>query len=149
MTKSKTYHLFHVVTKRQPIRFALVGVANTAVDFGVLFGLTIFLHVPVLAANIVSTSVAMAVSYLLNKRAVFRDTDIHNRQQVMLFVVVTLTSLWVLQGFVLSAVTALLWVATNVNPEMTLLIAKLTATAVSLMWNYTLYSRVVFKNGRK
>ena len=145
MIKSKLHGIFQNVTKHRTARFALVGGVNTVIDFGVLFSLVTFLHTPTLVANIVSTSMALIVSYLLNKRAVFRNTDLHNRSQIIKFVIVTLTGLWILQGLVIVSVMTLLWVSTTVSSEAMLLLAKLTATAVTLTWNYLLYSRIVFK----
>lgn len=144
MTVKKIHRAVFRVSQYEMVRFGMVGVINTVVDFGSLFVLATIVGVPVFLANVLSTTTALCVSYILNKRAVFRDADMHNRRQVLLFVVVTLFGIWVLQGFVIGAVSTLLWVATNVDPVASLFIAKLTATAVSLMWNYIWYSRVVF-----
>ena len=50
------------VLKYEKVRFAAVGAVNTAVDFGILFSLSLFLGFPVFIANIISTSCALAVS---------------------------------------------------------------------------------------
>ena len=59
--------------RHEKVRFAAVGVVNTAVDFGVLLLLAIVVGWPVFLANIISTSAALATSYVLNKNAVFRS----------------------------------------------------------------------------
>lgn len=146
MTKSRFYRPFHYAAKHQLARFILVGIINTVIDFGVLLSLVVFAHISVLVANIISTSIALAVSYLLNKRAVFRDTNMHNVRQISLFLLVTLSGLWLVQGFVIGAISNLLWAVTSVDGVFALVIAKLVATAVTVMWNYILYSRVVFKD---
>lgn len=149
MANVLSHPLVRRVTRHQKMRFALVGVVNTAVDFSVLFGLVTLFHVPALVANIVSTSAALAVSYLLNKRAVFRDSGAHDRRQIVLFVIVTLSGLWILQGLTISATRSLLWMITGIDNTFMLLPAKIVATVVSLVWNYTWYSRVVFPGSDK
>jgi len=126
----------------EKIRFAAVGAINTAVDFAILFTLVAAFGMPELAANVVSTSAALAVSYLLNKKAVFKDTDTHNPRQVLLFVTVTLFGLWVLQGGVIFAITSLV----GTKGGWVLLAAKCVASFFSLVWNWFWYSRVVFKS---
>ncbi len=123
----------------------LVGTLNTVVDFSILFSLVTFLHLPSLLANIISTSVALTVSYLLNKRAVFGNTDTHNPRQVMLFVVITLAGLWILQGVVIETVLHLTHAWLPQHGSAGLLAAKAIATLFSLSWNYLWYSRVIFK----
>jgi putative flippase GtrA len=63
---------------------------------------------------------------------------------MVLFVVVTLFGLWVLQTIV---ITVTMPVAKQIvgDQNIALLIAKLVATGVSLVWNYVFYSRLVFK----
>jgi putative flippase GtrA len=129
------------ILQHEKIRFALVGGLNTAVDFVILFSLVNLFAVPSLVANIISTSVALAVSYTLNKKAVFGNTDTHNLRQVILFVTVTLSGLWILQGAVIVIVTSSLVALGGVS----LLAAKAIATLFSLTWNYLWYSQVVFK----
>lgn len=119
-------------------RFGVVGVANTALDFGILFGLT-SLGTPVFLANIVSTSAALALSFVLNRNFTFRSDGARSRQLVLFFVV-TLVGLWVLQPLVILGVQALL----PMHDQISLLIGKLAATVVSLVWNYVLYARFVF-----
>jgi putative flippase GtrA len=123
-------------------RFGLVGFANTAVDFGILFSLTA-LGVQVFVANVVSTSVALGLSFVLNRNFTFRS-DGHRGRQVVLFFVVTLVGLWGLQPVVIFAVQSLLPGADG----FTLLVGKACATAVSLVWNYMLYAKVVFPRPR-
>lgn len=147
--KSRVHHIVHRATQHQKVRFGLVGIVNTAIDFTILFSLVGFFHVPTLIANVISTSVALIVSYLLNKRAVFRDTSAHDRRQLILFVIITLSGLWVLQGLTISSTRALIWVVTGIDNTFMLLPAKVLATVVSLVWNYTLYSRFVFHDLNK
>lgn len=127
----------------QKIRFLIVGGANTAIDFGLLFILKA-LGLPVVTANIISTTTAFCFSFFANKKYTFQSTDANVAKEIALFIAVTLFGLWVLQTLVIQIILPLVasfgW-AYDVN----LLIAKLCATVVTLVWNYVMYSRVVFK----
>jgi len=58
----------------QKVRFGLVGVVNTVVDFIVLNVLVSVVGIAIVPANIVSTTVAMLTSFTLNKKAVFQGS---------------------------------------------------------------------------
>ena len=122
------------------LRFALVGGTNTAIDFGILFllhGLGLNKYV----ANIISTSVAFIFSFFANRSFTFKSKK-DGRKQAIPFLVVTLTGLWILQPAVIWLVLLLLQ---GLDQNIALFIAKLAATVVSLVWNYILYIRFVFK----
>lgn len=131
------------VLRSEKVRFGLVGAFNTGIDFGILFILARLVGVPTVVANGISTTCALIVSYKLNKKAVFRDTDTHSRQMVI-FVVVTLAGLWGIQSIVITFSLAVLHSVIG-NSELLLLVAKGAATVCSLVWNYLWYSRVVFR----
>jgi len=126
------------------LRFAIVGSINTALDFSILFILTMLFNVPKELANFISTSVSFLFSFFANKKYTFKSTSKNLKRQFLLFTIVTLFGLWVIQTIIITTITP---VFTNlgVNRPAALLISKLIATAASLIWNYTLYSRVVFK----
>ena len=123
-------------------RFALVGSVNTLLDFGILFILTHF-GLPKVAANTCSTGVAFIFSFFANKKFTFKSKNTNVRRELILFVMVTLFGLWGLQNLVI-------WLATPFlsgilhQSEVALLVAKLLATGVSLVWNYIMYDRFVF-----
>lgn len=122
------------------LRFAFIGGINTAIDFGILFLLTA-LGLDKLVANFFSTSVAFVFSFFANRTFTFKSTG-SAKKQFLPFLIVTLIGLWVLQPLVILGVTQLLH---TLNDSLALFIAKLIATIVSLVWNYILYSRFVFK----
>lgn len=131
--------------KHEKIRFGLVGVINTFVDFLVLLVLARILGVPTLVANVFSTGGALGASYLLNKKAVFRSTDPYNRRQLVLFIAGTLIGLWFLQTIVIAFVIHFLgFVVPQSSVTIMLIVAKIFATIVSMTWNYYWYSRIVF-----
>lgn len=126
----------------EKFRFALVGGFNTALDFGLLF-LFVSLGFDKIVANYISTSIAFVFSFFANKTFTFRATG-DARREFITFVTITLFGLWVLQPIIITGVTALT-VPLDISESATLVGAKLIATIISLIWNYIMYSRVVFR----
>jgi putative flippase GtrA len=125
------------------IRFALVGGANTALDFILLF-LFVNLGVDKIVANYFSTSVSLLFSFFANKSFTFKDTSANAKKQFGLFLLITIAGLWILQPVIIWAVSSMLEAYIQ-NESVLLFIAKLIATVASLIWNYFLYSKIVFK----
>lgn len=127
---------------RKPLRFVLVGLVNTAIDFGLLFALRA-LGMSVVPANMISTGVALAFSFFANRSFTFGAGGSGNAAwQAVKFLIVTLIGLWALQPLVLLAGAAILpgsW-----GSAVVLFVSKIAATIVSMVWNYLLYDRVVF-----
>lgn len=127
---------------RKPLIFAAIGVINTALDFGLLFILKA-IGLPAIGANTISTSVAFIFSFIMNRKYTFKSSGGNIKRELTLFILVTLFGLWVLQNIVI-------WLSAPVianfgfNEPTALILAKLAATAVSLVWNYIMYDRVVF-----
>ena len=131
------------------LRFGIIGGINTLLDIGLLFFFSSFLGIPRGIANIGSTSVTFVISFFANKKYTFKSTrrDTLVREMV-LFTVVTLFGLWVIQGVIIHFLTPSI-IALGIKEEIALLGAKLIATVASLVWNYLLYSRVVFPETAK
>lgn len=125
------------------LRFALVGGVNTAIDFGILFGL-VALGLDKIPSNFISTSFAFLFSFFANKSYTFKDKSKQTKRQFVSFLVVTLFGLWVLQPIVIS-LSAILLTGFSLDTSIVLLIGKLLATLVTLVWNYLLYRKFVFK----
>ncbi len=126
------------------LRFGLIGGLNTLLDFGLLFAFSSFLGMPRGLANILSTSVAFVFSFFANKKFTFQSSSKENIvREMILFTVVTLFGLWVIQGLIIHFLTPVI-VSFGFAETIALLGSKLIATAASLIWNYLLYSRVVF-----
>lgn len=125
-------------------RFVIVGATSTAIDFGLLFVFRYLLHLPVIPANIGSTGIAFVFSFFANRKFTFRSTSQRIVRQMALFTVVTLFGLWVLQSLVIELLLPGLRDLLGSQP-VALLVAKLIATGVTMVWNYLLYSRLVFK----
>lgn len=127
----------------QKIRFAVVGGANTALDFAILFILT-FAGLDKIVANYISTGASLIFSFFVNKSFTFKHKAGNAKKQFVLFLVITLIGLWVIQPVIIWGVTSTL-ASVVTNEAVNLFIAKLIATVTSLIWNYLLYSRIVFK----
>lgn len=127
---------------QQKLRFLAVGGFNTALDFGLLFVLKAF-GLPVITANIMSTTIAFCFSFFANKKYTFKTTDTNVKREIVLFIAITLFGLWVLQTIIIKLVTYALE-PYGLPSDVTLLVAKLVATVVTMVWNYVMYSRFVF-----
>jgi putative flippase GtrA len=125
------------------LRFAIVGGANTALDFILLF-LFVNLGVDKILANYFSTGASLIFSFFANKSFTFKNKTGNAKKQFAAFLLVTITGLWVLQPIIIWLVTSMLE-SQITNESILLFIAKLIATIGSLIWNYLLYSRLVFK----
>ena len=127
----------------QKIRYSIIGVANTVLDFSLLF-IFVALGIDKIPANYLSTGISMIFSFYGNKQYTFKDVGDQKRKQFILFVVVTVIGLWVIQPIII-------WIMVHTldahvaNASLQLFIAKVFATGASLVWNYLLYSRLVFK----
>lgn len=129
------------------IRFVVVGGANTALDFLILF-LLVHAGMDKIIANYISTSTALIFSFFANKSFTFKDKSKNAKKQFVVFLIVTLAGLWVLQPIII-------WLSTSAlqsyisNQTSLLFVAKMIATVASLIWNYLLYSRLIFKKEAK
>ena len=88
-------------TAGQIVRFGLVGVVNTVVDYVTFIVLTIVFHIPlsnVWMAKYPSSAVGMTVSFVLNRRFVFRATAHRARGQAFRFIAATLIGIFVIQN---------------------------------------------------
>ncbi|MBL8159056.1 GtrA family protein [Candidatus Saccharibacteria bacterium] len=144
--------------------FGLVGILNTVLDFAVLNFCRFVLHLPPIPANLVSTTVAQAVSFLLNKNFVFAGatSDRSRTETVIRFIAITATGLYVIQTLVIWVFTHAFTLPGDVAHGLLLALgingishdaavlntAKLIATVFSASWNFVLYKKAVF-TGRK
>lgn len=127
---------------QQKIRFLAVGGLNTLLDFGLLFMLKVF-GLPVITANLISTTTSFCFSFIANKKYTFRSAGTDIKREMISFTVITLFGLWVLQTVVIKVITAML-APYGLPSDLILLGAKIIATAVTMVWNYVMYSRFVF-----
>lgn len=126
-------------------KFAMVGVLNTAIDFGVLNLLIaatgITSGASIIPLNAVAFSCAVVNSYFWNRRWVFANAKSAN---FVVFFLVTVIGVAINSGIVFTITTFVpkVWAVDNtiwVN------IAKVLATGISLFWNFAGYRLFVFK----
>lgn len=136
---------------RDMVIFSLVGIFNTVFDIALYTVLDEVTH-NIVIANIVSTSIALLVSYILNSKYAFKsETDL---TKLISFLAVTAFGLWVVQTVaiyvinrsLISLIPNSLWDSLgSLASAAKIILPKLLATGVSLVWNYLWYSRVIFK----
>lgn len=133
----------------QFLRFAIIGAINTAVDFLVLnlliFATGIKEGNGLIPLNIISFTVAVINSYVLNKRWAFRDqTAGDTARKFTNFLIIS-----VIGAFINTAIVR--FGSTNIDPMFGLSqvlwvnLSKIVATGVSLIWNFIGYKLLVFK----
>ncbi len=141
-------------------KFGLVGMLNTAIDFTIYNILHFTLGLGLISSNIVSTTIAMCFSFVMNKRLVFRHHEGSTLKQAAIFLATTAFGLYVLQNGVIVLLTEV-W-----HEPLQLVVAivhvlglgdafsdrfvinngaKVFGTALSLTWNYIMYKKVVFR----
>ena len=139
-------------------RFVTVGIFNTLFDITILNSLVFLGHVPYLAANLVSASCSMTVSYFLNHRIVFRSGERHTLKKFVHFFSVTGVGILGIQSLVIYTVTHLL--SSHQSAVVSLIhslhlslsvkafelnLGKLSAVLLAMIWNFMLYHFVIFK----
>lgn len=102
---------------------------------------------PRVTANTVSTGIAFIFSFFANKNYTFKSAGGNLKRQIIMFIIVTLFGLWVIQNIIIYFLLPILNSVFN-QDQIALLTAKILATAVSLIWNYVLYDRLVFAQQR-
>lgn len=142
-------------------KFGLVGILNTLIDFAIFNVLSSkkvgWKKIP---ANLASTTVAMIVSFSLNRGFVFKATGGNIYIQSLEFFAFTAFGLYVLQNIVIwFLLDAWQW-PVELAWKIVQLVkldkymshefvrknsAKAAATLVSLTWNYLMFSFIVFK----
>ena len=131
----------------QAFWFSIIGGINTTLDFVILFVLTAF-GIKIFIANIFSTGITFTISFLMNKKITFKSVSNNKKElirEMILFIIVTLFGLWAIQNIIIS-IAMPIFENLFKNKQISLLLSKLIATIFSLIWNFILYKKVVFKN---
>ncbi|SMH33276.1 Putative flippase GtrA (transmembrane translocase of bactoprenol-linked glucose) [Rathayibacter oskolensis] len=139
----------------QKVRFIVAGSLNTALDFLILNALSLLVGLPTLVANLISVTVGISVSYLLNHFFVFRHPERPTLRTFATFFLVTGFSSLVLQSLIIYGFerffdtrfgTSLLFLpSAGEKAFLAINAAKLVAVLVGLVWNFCLYKFVVFR----
>ncbi len=132
--------------------FVLVGVFNTLLDL-VVYLIFYEKTKSIIVSNLIATSIAMISSYFLNARLTFKKHKL-SLKMFILFILITAFGLWILQtGFII-----LISPIVNDIPSSFFRLfgshiyliraglSKVLAIAVSFLWNFIWYDKVIFKN---
>jgi putative flippase GtrA len=122
------------------VRFAGVGVVNTAIDW--LLFLLLHDRLGITLANLCSTTAGMVFSFVVNGLFTFRAERLTLRQ-AGLFVATTGTVMWVAQPLLIHGWLWLLEQPVD-DPDLRLAAAKLASIACSLLLNFAAYRFVVW-----
>lgn len=141
----------------QVVLFSFVGAINTAIDFIIYNLLT--KKMPRIPSNICSTSIAMAFSFSANF-FVFQPTALNTYNQATKFILVTATSLYIIQNLAIY-ITTNIWnspsrtaytLINKIHPTknwsesfISKNTVKLIATGCSLIWNFLWYRFYVYQ----
>lgn len=142
----------------QKVRFAAVGISNTALDFTLLNILVVGLGMPALVGNALSVSICILVSYYLNHYFVFQHKQRWSGKSLGLFIGVTGFSSIIIQSLVIWSVGLLVqlvprtFIAAQVlnrHHALEMNLAKAAAVGTGMVWNFLLYKYVVFRQPRR
>ncbi|MDO4670756.1 MAG: GtrA family protein [Aerococcus sp.] len=113
----------------QFIKFGIVGVVATVIDFAVYFVLTDVIGIHYLIANLLSFSISTVFNYWASMRYVFESKYVgkDRAREAVIFVTLSILGLGVQQLSLWLAVTKLLLGTT---------FGKIAATAVSMVFNF-------------
>ena len=121
----------------QIMKFGVVGVIATVIDFGVMIFLTEVFGINPVASAPLSFTVSVIFNYLASMRYVFSHREgMSRRREFIIFLVLSII------GLGINA--ALMWVGTELA-GIDYRIVKLFATAVVMVWNFV--SRKVLLDG--
>lgn len=112
----------------QFVKFGIVGVVATAIDFAALIALTEWVRMDPVASAAISFTLSVLFNYAASMRFVFqRREDISRSRELVIFVVLSLVGLAINE--------ALMWLGVNVA-SLNYVFVKLLATVVVMLWNF-------------
>lgn len=134
---------------RQFSKFLLVGGINTAIDLIVFNALIFTTGITsgggIFVLNLMSFSVAVVNSYLMNKYWTFQDLKKEGEEtKFVQFITVSFLGAGINSGIV-TLFTTLLSPMFGLSPHLWANVGKLLATGVSLVWNFIGYKLFVFR----
>lgn len=120
-------HIIRVIDARKFIRFCLVGLLNTAVDFGLFTLLTAVLNLSVYPSTFISQTAAIINSYFFNRKFTFKRQGYFKSSEFVRFAALNVVVLLIGQAGMLIFHGAL---------GMNEIISKLPTTVLTMSVNY-------------
>ena len=124
----------------QIIKFGLVGVLCTLIDFACYTGCNV-IGIPYLISGIIGFTVSVIFNYILSMKYVFeRREDISRRREFVVFVILSVIGL-TLNEFLLYVCVDLIymqmaWLQEMFNRDIAEIVAKICATVVVMIYNF-------------
>lgn len=115
----------------QFLKFGVVGVVATLIDYGLLMVLSQVVGWDPVASSAISFSVSLVFNYLASMRYVFeRKEDLSRRREFLIFAVLSLI------GLALNAL--IMWAGTRAlgDGALAVTLTKAVATAIVMVWNF-------------
>lgn len=141
----------------QAVRFGIVGVFNTLIDYGFFYIFLAFANIHKSIAQVLATALAMCGSYLINRRWTFKKTGHGNFNEIIKFLAVNIFSMLVVIFFThlfydichIENLFNSLLSAMNVNyviaGDMAVMVSKACASVFSIILNFIGNKFWVFK----
>ncbi len=134
------------------VMFVGVGIFNTLLDL-VIYLIFYEKTKSIIVSNLIATSIAMISSYFLNARLTFKKHKL-SLKKFIFFILITAFGLWILQtGFIIlitptmNYIPIFFWRLFGTNTSLTKAgLSKILAIAVSFLWNFIWYDKVIFKH---
>lgn len=95
----------------------------------------------------ISTGVTFVNSFGLNKKYTFKSASKDKKslaREMLLFTIVTLFGLWVIQGVIILVLSPAIKNLVS-NDNIATILVKIPATIASMVWNFVLYKKIVFR----
>ena len=121
---------------KQLIRFGIVGVIATIIDYVILYLLTEYLDVYYLMSSTISFIISLIVNYLLSIYWVFAVKKKQTIKEVMLFIILSVIGLIVNQ--------LILYIGTNIF-NLYYMMSKLIATILVMIYNFITRKKFIEK----
>lgn len=112
---------------KQLIRFGIVGVIATTIDYFILFFLTEYFNVYYLISSTISFIISLIVNYLLSIYWVFDVKKKQTIKEIILFIVLSIIGLFINQ--------IILYTGTNLL-KIYYMLCKLVATVIVMIYNF-------------
>lgn len=124
---------------RQFVKFGIVGLSSTVIDWGIYLFLTRIFGIFYLMAKMLSFSVAVLNSYIWNRRWTFRSNDPQKLKQFIKFLTISLV------GLVINS--TIMYIAVE-HLKLNDIYGLFLATAIVLSWNFLANKFYTFKESQ-
>lgn len=122
---------------RQFVKFGIVGVSSTIIDWGIFYLLNLVFGVYYLKAKVLSFAVAVFNSFIWNRRWTFRSKNPHQSQEFTKFLIIALVGLSINALIMYLAVSIL---------QTRKIIGLIFATGIVTFWNFLANKFYTFKD---